>query len=246
MNVIDVHSHFLPGIDDGAPTLETSLDMARIAVSQGVTHCVCTPHIQPGTFDNTVEDIQAAYTEFRQGLDKAGIRLATAFAAECHFGIEIMSGVKEGVLPFLGEWEGKKVLLLEFPHGRIPYGADQLTRWLIEQKIIPMIAHPERNRGLIASPEKLKIFLSQGCLLQVTSSSFIGRFGRSAQLLAEELAIQNVITVIGSDAHNSESRPPLFLETAERLGELAGDDLAEKWLSGNPRRLTEVLFEHSP
>jgi protein-tyrosine phosphatase len=242
MSFIDVHSHLLPGIDDGAPDVAVSVAMAKIAVEQGVTHCVCTPHIQPGQFDNTLESIAAAFAIFKKALEDNEIDLRVATAAECHFGLEVISGVENGTLPFLGDWGGKKVILLEFPHGMVPFGAEQLTKWLLEHGVIPMIAHPERNRGFVASPSLIKPFLRQGCLLQVTASSFTGRFGRSAQKLAENLAREAVITVVASDAHNLESRPPLFVDAAHRLEKLAGADKARAWLSDNPGVLTERLF----
>lgn len=245
MGFIDIHSHLLPGLDDGAANLSTALNMARIALKQGVSYCVCTPHIEPGRFDNDKESINASLVLFKKALQEQGIALNVAAAAEVHFGLEILSGVRNDAIPFLGEWEGKQVMLLEFPHGHVPYGSEDLTKWLLASNVVPIIAHPERNRGFIKQPSRLDVFLQQGCLTQVTAASFFGRFGNSAQALAEELALQKKITVIASDAHNIETRPPLFSEAVDRIEELGGPGMAELWMITNPWRMAGVLFAHS-
>jgi len=121
--MIDLHNHLLPGIDDGAPDLETSLALVRMAVSDGITHLVCTPHIHPGRYDNTPATIASALAQLASGLEQAGIDLRISAAAEVRFGMELMLGIAQNEVPFLGQWQGKKVLLLEFPHGEIPFGA---------------------------------------------------------------------------------------------------------------------------
>lgn len=210
--MIDLHNHLLPGIDDGAPDLATALALARVAVQDGITHLVCTPHIHPGRYDNTPASIQAAQQLFVAALKDAGIALQVAAAAEVRFGMELMVGIGQGSIPFLGEWQGKQVLLLEFPHGEIPYGAERLTSWLLQRNIVPMIAHPERNKGVMRSPGKLKAFIEQGCLLQVTAASVAGHFGPAAADIAHDLLEQGLVTILASDAHNLQHRPPNLSE----------------------------------
>ncbi len=98
--MIDLHSHLLPGIDDGAPDLATALELARIALSDGITHMVCTPHIHPGRYDNTIETIQQALAELQQGLLEQQIDLVIRAAAEVRFGMELMVAVKQNSIPF--------------------------------------------------------------------------------------------------------------------------------------------------
>jgi len=245
MGFVDIHSHLLPGLDDGAQDLRTALDMARIALKQGVSHCICTPHIEPGRFDNTKKSIESSLTLFKKALKEHNIDLVVAAAAEVHFGLEVISGIHKGEVPFLGKWQDMNVMLLELPHGHVPYGAEDLTKWLIANNVIPLIAHPERNRGFIKQPSRLDVFLQQGCLTQVTTASFFGRFGESAQILAEELARENKITVIASDAHSIEKRPPLFLDALERIEKIAGKEAAEQWMVKNPWTIAESLFTYS-
>lgn len=241
--MIDLHSHLLPGIDDGAPDLETALELARVAVQDGITHMVCTPHIHPGRYDNTPASITAARDSLVAGLKAENISLHIAAAAEVRFGMELMLGIGQGQIPFLGEWQGKKVLLLELPHGEVPFGAERLTAWLLQRNIVPMIAHPERNKGIMRSPSKLKPFIQQGCLLQVTASSVSGRFGPAAQEIAHALLEEGVVTILASDAHNLDYRPPILSEGFEHAAELIGESQAELLVRHRPWQIAQSHFQ---
>jgi len=106
--MIDLHNHLLPGIDDGPADLPTALDMARLAVANGISHVVCTPHIHIGRYDNDSKSIAATCSRFNAALQEAGIDLKVAAAAEVRFCGELMTRVLDGSIPFLGQWEGKK------------------------------------------------------------------------------------------------------------------------------------------
>ena len=240
--MIDLHNHLLPGIDDGSPDLETALELARMAVAGGITHMVCTPHIHPGRYDNTPQTIAKALDEFRQGLSQAGINLKVSAAAEVRFGMEIMMNVASASVPFLGQWQGRNVMLLEFPHGEMPFGAERLTQWLIQRNILPMIAHPERNKALMKQPSKLKPFLDQGCLLQVTASSVAGDFGEAAQDLAQQLLEENRVTVLATDAHNIKHRPPVLSKGVEAAAHIIGEQAAERLVTTTPWEISQSHF----
>jgi protein-tyrosine phosphatase len=241
--MIDLHNHLLPGIDDGAPDLETSLELARLAVAEGITHMVCTPHIHPGRYENTPQSIAAALACFKQALTGAGIELQVAAAAEVRFGLELMAGVADAKIPYLGAWEGHKVLLLEFPHGEIPFGAERLTQWLKGRGILPMIAHPERNKGIMRQPSRLRPFLEQGCLLQVTASSLTGHFGDAARDIATDLLRQGQVTILATDAHNSDRRPPRLKEAVMVAEQLIGAERAAALVNANPWKIALDHFD---
>ncbi len=240
--MIDLHNHLLPGIDDGAPDLETALQLAEMAVRHGTTHLVCTPHIHPGRYDNTPVTIHQALALFQQGLNQHNIPLQVAAAAEVRFGMELMIGVKSKSIPFLGQWQGQNVMLLEFPHGEIPFGAERLTAWLLQQSIIPMIAHPERNKGLMRDPDKLNPFIQQGCLLQVTAGSVAGDFGEVAQELAVQWLEKNWVTILASDAHNLEHRPPILTSGLAAASDILGEDAARRLVIDNPWQIAQQHF----
>lgn len=239
LSMIDLHSHLLPGIDDGAPDLATAIAMAKIAVDDGITHMMCTPHIHTGRYDNTMETIQQALSELQQSLVVEQVDLVINAAAEVRFGMELMVAVQQNNIPFLGEWEGQPVLLLEFPHGEIPFGAERLTAWLLQQGIKPLIAHPERNKGLLRAPNKLKPFIEQSCLLQMTAGSVAGHFGKPVQEIAHKLLKENLVTILASDAHNTDYRPPILSQGRDAAAQLIGKLAADRLVLDNPWQIAE-------
>ena len=240
--MIDIHSHLLPGIDDGAHDIDMAVVLAKIAVTDGITHMVCTPHIHPGRYDNTLETISAAKNKLKTALKKHHIALAIAAAAEVRFSLELMDKIRRNEIPFLGKWQGKDVLLLEFPHHEMPFKADRLTAWLLARDIVPLIAHPERNRGLLQSPVKLKPFIRQGCLLQVTASSLVGTFGEKSQQFALDLLQKNLITVLASDAHNDKRRPPILTDGFHAAADVVGTDNAYRLVFHRPWQIVQSHF----
>ncbi len=235
--MIDMHCHLLPGIDDGPKTLHEALQMAEYAVDQGIQHSVLTPHINPGCYDNDVESIRAAYQAFQTALDHHAIPLKISMAAEVRVCAELPQLISQNKIPFMGVWENKKVLLLEFPHDHITVGADKLIAWLISRDIIPLIAHPERNQAILRQPDKLKPFILAGCLLQVTADSVTGLFGTASQQCALRLVKQNLVTVLASDAHNLHKRKPTLRPALAYLKTLIGEEQANALVSTHPARM---------
>ena len=240
--MIDLHCHYLPGIDDGAENLQEALGLARAAVADGITHAAMTPHVHAGVFENRASGIRLAVEAFRIELAKARIPLQISAGGEVRIGPEIMDLLAADEIPFLGTLKGQRVMLLEMPHGQMPVGAERLTAWLIKQNVRPLIAHPERNKDVMRNLAKLDPFIDQGCLLQVTAGSLIGRFGDVAERRARELLDRGDIFVVATDAHNLENRPPLMGPARAFLIAEAGDEVAEALTRGNPRSLLPGLL----
>jgi protein-tyrosine phosphatase len=205
--LIDLHSHILPGIDDGARSLDIALQMAQQAVECGITHMVCTPHIHKGYFDNSYSSIKAAYSDFANEVASSDIPLTLSFAAEVRVNELIPAWHKQNQLPFLGKYNDKHVLLLEMPHSHIPQGLDILIKWLLKNNVQPLIAHPERNRELLAEPDKFNWLQKLGGLFQMTAGSLIGRFGENIEAFAKDLMIKKAFHVVASDTHDLIRRP---------------------------------------
>ncbi|MDO6562854.1 capsular biosynthesis protein [Amphritea sp. 1_MG-2023] len=240
--MIDLHNHILPGIDDGPGTLDESLALARTAVSDGIKHMVVTPHIHPGRYDNQIATIEPVLQRLQAALIEHSIPLTLTMGAELRISAEMISMIPSGHVPFLGEWQGQKVLLLELPHNHIPPGSDQLIRWLKSQNIIPMIAHPERNKEIINNIDKINPFIEQGCLLQVTAMSVAGRFGDSAYTIAKELLARDWVTVLATDAHNLAHRPPILSEGVQAAAEIIGEAAAYRLVNDTPE---QIVFHHA-
>ena len=206
--MIDLHCHLLPGIDDGPQTLEESIELCRLAVADGVTHAIVTPHIHPGRWENTRQVIEQQCDKLQQVVSQQGIPLQLGFAAEVRLSDQIIRQVENDEIPFYGEVDGYKVMLLEFPHGHIIPGSDKLVAWLMKHNIRPLIAHPERNKQVMKDATQLRPFIAAGCWLQVTAGSVTGGFGEQAQHIAHQLLQDDAVAVLASDGHNARARQP--------------------------------------
>jgi len=236
--LIDFHSHILPGIDDGARSMEDSLGLIKQSVNSGVTKIIATPHINLGTFDNDLCSIQNAFHGLIHAVKKANLKVELAYAAEVRICPEIMPLTQSSQLPFLGKFNDNNVLLLEFPHSHILPGSDKLVNWLINNKITPMIPHPERNRELWKHPYLINDFINKGCLLQITAASLIGDFGRRSKSLAWQLLESEHVYAIASDMHNLKRRPNLMSEAYQLVASQYGRERAELLCVDNP----DVIF----
>ncbi|NND43880.1 MAG: capsular biosynthesis protein [Xanthomonadales bacterium] len=240
--MIDLHSHLLPGIDDGAVDMATALEMARLAVADGITHSVLTPHLHGGRWDNRAGSVSAHLDAFRTALEEAGIDLQVSYSAEVRIGPEILEWVASDDITFLGQWEGQRVLLLELPHGQIPPGADKLTAWLLNEGIRPMIAHPERNKFVLRDLDAIQPFIEQGCLLQVTAGSVAGQFGEPARVRATELLQRGWVTILATDAHSVEWRPPNLADGRRAAEALVGESESWALVRERPWQIAETRF----
>ncbi len=235
--MIDIHCHLLPGIDDGPETLEEALEMARIAVANGIELAHVTPHLHPGRWENDLAKITAAVETHRAALAAAGIPLELGFAAEVRLDYEILPLVEAGRVPFLGTLEGYKVMLLEFPHSHVPVGADKFVAWLLARNIRPLIAHPERNKDLMREPARIEPFLEAGCLLQITADAITGGFGELCAQRAREFLERGWVSVRASDAHDTVDRPPRIAPGRNAAAQIVGEDEAQRMTYGTPLRI---------
>lgn len=235
--MIDIHSHVLPNIDDGASSLEEALTMLKMAVDNGVTTQVLTPHIHMGRFDNSKSYIEKSFIQFKEEVDKENIQIKLLLGAELRIGPEIITMINIDQIPWLGEYQQQKTFLLEFPRNDIPYGSDNLVRWVLSNKCLPVIVHPERNSTFLNHPEKLQIFLDLGCPIQITSCSLTGKFGSDVQQFAEQLLIDSKVSAIASDCHNLKGRKPDLLAGYEHAKSIIGEQQASTLVNLIPNTL---------
>ncbi|MCP3687910.1 MAG: capsular biosynthesis protein [Gammaproteobacteria bacterium] len=238
----DIHCHLLPGIDDGSPSLDYSIDMARFAVEHGTTHMVVTPHIHPGRYDNNIATISSAFESFKNEINRQNIALQVAMSAEVRFSAEILLLFQQGEIPFYHNSNDKIIMLLELPHDQVPPGCEKLINWLLERNCQPVIAHPERNKGIMREPKWLNTLKDQGCLAQLTAGSLVGSFGPAVQQIAEQFLHDGLIDIIASDAHNLTHRTPDLSAGYAKARELTGEETADQLFVETPKRITGSLF----
>lgn len=238
--MIDLHCHFLPAIDDGSQSMAESLDLARASVADGITHAALTPHIHPGRYENIRSTVASATAQFRSALAEANIPLQVFPAGEVRLTADIIDLFEEDELPFLGEVDGYKILLLEFPYGQIPVGTDKLAHWLLANNVRPLIAHPERNKVIMQNIERTSPFIEMGCLMQVTAGSLLGEFGKAAQDCATLMLERNWVSVIATDAHNLLHRAPVMTPARHWLVEHFGAGVADALTRVTPAKILGI------
>ncbi|MFZ4624324.1 MAG: tyrosine-protein phosphatase [Rhodoferax sp.] len=235
--MIDLHCHFLHGIDDGPETLAESLDLARAAVADGITHSVLTSHVHPERYPNQRSNLQLAVAQFAAELTRANIPLNIRLGAEARLCPELLDLLADNQVPFLGQVGGYNILLLEFPHQMIPLGSMHFVVSLLKRKIRPLIAHPERNKTIMTNPDKVAEFAQAGCWLQLTAGSLAGRFGPQAEQTAFSLIDAGWNCLAATDAHSLPHRPPLLSEAKLVLQQRYGNDIADRMVHQKPAQI---------
>lgn len=244
--MIDLHCHLLPGIDDGARDMPMALDLARASVANGITHAVLTPHIYAGRWDNRLSNLGGVFAEYQQALADAGIPLQVYLGGEVHLLPDAFNLMDAGDLPYIGVWRGYKVILLELPDSHIPVGVLKAVELFIRAGYLPMIAHPERNKEVMRNIKRLQPLLKAGCLVQLTAAAVVGKFGAPAHKACLQLLDNGWATVVATDAHNLEHRPPIMLEARAALDELYGEEAGEVLTEANPLTILQGREEFAP
>ena len=228
--MIDLHSHILPELDDGAQNLHQSLEMARIAVQSGITTMVATPHCM----DGQAEDVRSMLKLMRSVLRENGLRLQLCSGMEIFGTRDTARLLREGKLLTLNR---SQYPLIEFNFHSDGYWETQILSDVIQAGYRPVVAHPERYSFIQHSPELLNRWVQMGCLLQINKGSLLGRFGSTSQSLSLELVDRGFATVVASDAHSTHSRTPWMAEVRTLLELEFAPEAARYLLLDNPRRI---------
>jgi protein-tyrosine phosphatase len=236
--MIDVHCHALPGVDDGAQNLAEGLEMLRMAAVDGITAAVITPHLNPSVrWEARLESIKNAFADFQGKAAEAIPAIRLHLAAEVMMGPEIINMIGGGFMPWIGRWEGARVFLMEFPPDIIPTGSVNLAQKAGELGAAPLIAHPERNLEIQGDIEKLAPLMEAGCLLQVTSGSLTGQFGKEAYMAAAAIIKKGWAHFLATDSHDARYRRPDLSAGVAMAGRIAGADFARDMVTTFPGRL---------
>ena len=232
--MIDLHSHILFGIDDGAEDLQMSLDMARRAVEDGVEVMACTPHFLPGIYDPNPADVRHRVDILNQKLIEEDIDLVVVTGCEAHVRPDMVKRLKAGDL--LTIHTGRHVLC-EAPPSILPPHMDRLFMNLISEGYRPILAHVERYRWAHRDPAWVDRVASSGVLMQVTGGSFLGDYGHDAQEFAVKLLERDLVHIVASDAHDVLRRPPGLAKAWDFVVTRRGEDVARRIFRDNPEAI---------
>lgn len=236
--MIDLHCHILPGIDDGASELEKSVQMATIAVADGIRQVACTPHIYPAVFDNTAAGIEAAAAALQTELDARDIPLDLLVGADVHLVPEVLPGLREGRIPTLNN---SRYFLLEPSHHVRPARFAESVFYLLAAGYVPIITHPERLSWAGEHYADFVQLVEGGAWLQLTAGSLTGRFGKPVRRLAKKMLKDGLVHLLATDAHGVNARPPLLAEGRDLAARWLGDEEAERLVAGRPAGIVADL-----
>lgn len=215
--MIDIHSHVIPGIDDGAKDEEMAISMLKMAEGCGTEKLVVTPHFMRGRFDYEYNEITEEVDKLRELAKENNIDIEIYQGQEVYYSDRIVKYYNRGAI---GTINGTRYMLIELP--MLEFNLDQVIDNLYELQlkgVAPIIAHPERYRPFIKKPSLINKLIKEGCLFQLNAGSITGEFGKDVKKTAEAYLMNRVYNFVGSDAHrvvNRNTDLTQFLNIVER------------------------------
>jgi len=239
--VIDIHSHILPGVDDGSKSLDESVEMVRMAAAAGTTDIVASPHadseyrFDPVLVERKIAELQAAGGE----------------APKIHYGCDFhltIDNIEDAVrVPDRYSIAHRGYLLVEFSDLHIPKNAAEIFAHLMRAGLRPIVTHPERNQLLHYRLPLIRDWVAQGAMVQLTAISFLGRFGKVAKKSADELMGSGLAHFVASDAHDTQHRTTDLREPFRYVEKRFGPEAAARVFVENPRAaLAGVPLSQAP
>ena len=234
--MIDIHSHILPGLDDGSQDMDKSIAMAELAADCGVTDMIATPHCnQKQVFENYASpELEKCFDDFKRELKAAGIELNIYCGCEVFATEDIIQLYRDKKIMTLND---SRYMLVEFDfYSDLAFMEDTLYD-LLDEGLVPVLAHPERYVAIQNEPQAAMIWHDEGVGIQINHGSLLHRFGRDACRTAEELLRTGHVSCIASDAHGAEHRTPDMTPAEEWLCRYFGEGTADLLLRRNPKRI---------
>lgn len=233
--MIDIHTHILSETDDGARSLDESIEMCRLSSEDGVEVIVATPHAHDSV--HKTHDPALLRDKVDELNRRLGGRPRIELGCELRFTHDVVRQVcLSKTAPTLA---GGPYVLVEFPHTVVPPGSERVLFELLSNQIRPVIAHPERNHSLMAEPERFYELIEMGVLGQADTGSFTGQFGKKVKQTVEIMLENGLLHIVASDCHNTRNRLPGMSAAVAEIARLVGDDYAKAMADANPRAVIE-------
>jgi protein-tyrosine phosphatase len=265
IEMIDLHTHILPKLDDGAKTFEESVQMCQVGYKDGTRVIVATPHILKGVYQNDRPTILAKVQELNTLIKKLGVgssefgaknpqsrmessdsklrtdhselSLVVVPGSDVHFSSDILQCYEREEIVTVND-QGR-YLMIEFAFQGIPHQAEEVLFQLLARGIIPIITHPERNFEIAKRPARYYEMIRMGCLGQVTAMSLTGEFGTGVKRIAGKLLAHRLIHFIASDAHSINGRPPILSSGVREAEKIVGKEEARRMVTDYPKAVIE-------
>ena len=236
--MIDIHTHILPGLDDGAQDLYDTLAMVEVAAKSGITAMVATPHCNiPGIYQNYFnDDYIETMKKVRNAVHRENLQVNILPGMEAFGTAKLPELLEQGKIMTLNQ---SRYLLLEFDFDEDPVLVEYILDRIQKMKIIPVIAHAERYKFVQKNPDRVYRWRTKGYPIQINKGSFQGKFGRRAENAAYLLLNHNLVSVVASDAHSPHVRTPYMKDVYEELLLHYPENYIDMLFKENPRRICQ-------
>ncbi len=230
----DVHCHILPGVDDGSKTPEETKKLLEMEYQQGVRNLILTPHLRRAMFETPADAVWEAFEQTKEIARGVGEDLQLHLGCEYHVTSEMVSVLNGDERRTMA---GTRYVLTEFSGGVSVKEIRGRIHDLLQWGYRPIVAHAERCACLLAEPENVEDLIRMGAFIQVNAASILGDEGRPVRGFCKKLIRQDLVHLIGSDAHDTTDRMPNIGPCAQYLARKFGEDTAERLLIDNPGKL---------
>lgn len=231
--MVDIHNHVLPQVDDGADSIQTSLEMLRRGLEEGIETAVLTPHLKPEDGPEKEESHRQRFAQLQEAVAQAGLPVQIYLGAEVGFRFGLAEAARWPSVALAGS----RYVLVDLPAGPMPSGLEQGFFELRTAGFKPILGHPERHRHLTRSERQIERLREQELLFQIDAGSLIGRFGERTQKAARMLVERGWAEFVASDGHNLDRRPFSLAPARAWVEKQLGPAEARLLFSENPGRL---------
>jgi protein-tyrosine phosphatase len=233
----DLHAHILPAVDDGAKSFDDTIEMARVAASDGTEVILATPHRKDVTQEHSVEHVETLVAEINKYLTGQGIGVSIVLGMENHLDIDLPDEFTAGRALRMN---GTRYALVELPFFGHPNFVSEVLFQIQLQGITPVLAHPERIEYIQNNPLQLAEFAERGMLSQITGGSITGHFGANVRKFTHTLLRRGLVHIIASDCHFPQGpRSPLLTPSFEAAAQVVGRERAMRMVVDTPRAVLE-------
>ena len=235
--MIDMHTHILPGLDDGPDSMDISIEMVQLAAEDGIQAMIATPHARSGKFDSSPEIVKKGMDALNIQLTDLNIPVTIYPGMEIHICDDIQKRIENNELLTLNH---SRYVLIELPGQLIPPKFKEVIFQLKLQGYYPILAHPERNFAIQKSPDMINDFIDWGVYIQITAASLMGQFGIPLKQLSKKMLQNRQVHFIASDTHTPYSRPPILSEACQLASKILKDKTeARALVDQNPKNVID-------
>lgn len=232
--MIDIHSHLIPNVDDGAKTPQETIELIKEAEKVGITDIILTPHYIINAYEQNANTLILLKDKLQQIIDKDNINVKLHIGMEVYIINNLIDLLKQNVLLTLAN---SKYLLIELPMNTHVQYLDIIIFKLIENNIIPIIAHPERYKFIQENPDKVEELIESGCLMQSNIGSILCIYGNHAKQTVKYLLKNDLVHFLATDTHRKNTIYPLLEKATKKIEKIIGKEKTEELIKINPQKI---------